>query len=42
MKSSLVIFKTMPQVKSHPLGEDSPNLVTLVHHSSLSSAMVHT
>jgi hypothetical protein len=30
MKVAFVIFKKLPKVNNHPLGEFSPNLVTLI------------
>jgi hypothetical protein len=38
MKATSLIFMQLPKANNHPLGENSPNLVTL--HLSLSSTFI--
>jgi hypothetical protein len=30
MRATFLVFKTLPKVNNHPMGENSPNLVTLL------------
>jgi hypothetical protein len=34
MCATLVLFKNLPNVNNHPMGENSPNLVTLTLQST--------